>query len=68
MHLAGALGRPTLLPFWPDWRWMLARDDSRWYPSLRLFRQGAPGDWDGVIARLCEEATTFSAAQQPRSE
>jgi len=70
VHLAGALGRPTfvLLPFWPDWRWMLDRDDSLWYPTLRLFRQGAPGNWDGVIARVREAAATFSAAQQPRSE
>ena len=53
-HLAGALGRPTwiLVPFWPDWRWMLGRDDSPWYPTVRLFRQSAPGDWDGVIARI----------------
>jgi tetratricopeptide (TPR) repeat protein len=54
-HLAGALRRPvwTLLPFSPDWRWMLGRDDSPWYPSMRLFRQSAIGDWDGVIARVC---------------
>jgi hypothetical protein len=50
-HLAGALGRPiwTLLSFVPDWRWMLGRDDSPWYPTMRLFRQSAPGDWKGVI-------------------
>jgi Tfp pilus assembly protein PilF len=53
-HLAGALGVPTLLllPFSPDWRWMLGRDDSPWYPSMRLYRQSAPGDWDGVIRRM----------------
>lgn len=53
-HVAGALGRPTwlLLKFAPDWRWMVDRDDSPWYPSLRLFRQSAPGDWDGVLARV----------------
>lgn len=50
-HLAGALGRPvwTLLPFWPDWRWGLEREDCNWYPTMRLFRQRSPGDWDGVV-------------------
>ena len=53
-HLAGALGRPTwvALKFSPDWRWMMNRDDSPWYPSMRLFRQTAPGDWDGVFDRM----------------
>ena len=52
-HLAGALGVPvwTLLHSDPDWRWMEARDDSPWYPSMRLLRQERAGDWDGVIAR-----------------
>ena len=55
-HLAGALGRPTfvLVPFCPDWRWMLARADSPWYPSLRLFRQPVAGDWESVIARVAD--------------
>jgi hypothetical protein len=53
-HLAGALGRPAwvLLPFAPDWRWLLAREDTPWYPTLRLFRQSAPGDWSAVIQRV----------------
>jgi tetratricopeptide (TPR) repeat protein len=53
-HVAGALGRPTyvLLPFQPDWRWMLDRETSPWYPALRLFRQSAIGDWTSVIARV----------------
>jgi hypothetical protein len=55
-HLAGALGKPvwTLLPARADWRWMLDRDDSPWYPTMRLFRQAAPGDWRPVIARIVE--------------
>jgi hypothetical protein len=53
-HLAGGLGKPvwTLLPFAPDWRWMLERDDSPWYASMRLFRQTEPGNWSAVVARV----------------
>ena len=49
-HLAGALGRPvwTLLPFVPDWRWGLGREDTPWYSTMRLFRQKTAGDWDEV--------------------
>jgi tetratricopeptide (TPR) repeat protein len=52
VHVAGALGRPALvlLPYAADWRWLRERDDSPWYPSLRLLRQRAPGDWHSVIA------------------
>jgi hypothetical protein len=53
-HLAGALGLPvwTLLPHDADWRWMEERDDSPWYPTMRLFRQRTPNDWAPVIAEL----------------
>lgn len=53
-HLAGGLGKPVwlLLAFAADYRWLLEREDSPWYPSLRLFRQAGFGDWDPVLARL----------------
>ncbi len=55
-HLAGALGKPVwiLLPFSPDWRWLLGRDDSPWYPSARLFRQERTGDWRAPLVRIRE--------------
>jgi tetratricopeptide (TPR) repeat protein len=56
-HLAGAIRKPVwlLLPFAPDWRWMLARPDSPWYPTMRIFRQPVPGDWHSVIADVSRE-------------
>jgi len=55
-HLAGALGKEVwlLLPAVPDWRWMLTGDRCPWYPSMRLFRQHQPGDWDGVVGRVAD--------------
>jgi tetratricopeptide (TPR) repeat protein len=53
-HLAGAMGRPVwvLVPFAPDWRWMLDGESTPWYPTARVFRQSALADWDAVIARV----------------
>jgi ADP-heptose:LPS heptosyltransferase len=53
-HLAGALAKPVwvLLPYYPDWRWLLERDDSPWYPTARLFRQDETRGWDSVLGRL----------------
>ncbi len=58
-HLAGALGKPVwiLLPTGADYRWLLDRNDSPWYPSARLFRQQARGDWAGIVTELKQEIT-----------
>ena len=56
-HLAGALGRPVwvVLKTSAEWRWGLDRDESPWYPTMRLFRQSSPGDWLEVFARVGEK-------------
>jgi len=53
-HLAGALARPVWLlnRYESEWRWMLTRTDSPWYPTMRIFRQPAPGAWDRVIEQV----------------
>jgi hypothetical protein len=53
-HLAGSQGKSTwlLLPFIPDWRWMLEREDSPWYPSVKIYRQASMGDWDSVLQKV----------------
>jgi len=61
-HLAGALGQAVwvLLPYGPDWRWMLGRDDSPWYPGAKLFRQAEPGDWSAPIREIRRKIVDFS--------
>lgn len=60
-HLAGALGRPvwTLLPFAADWRWGIQGEHTPWYPTMRLFRQPAAGDWNTVLQRVEEALASF---------
>jgi ADP-heptose:LPS heptosyltransferase len=64
-HLAGALGCSTwiLLPYTPDFRWLLDRDDSPWYPAVRLFRQTKTGDYASVLDRVRSELLTLTAAR-----
>lgn len=65
-HIAGALGVPTLLllPFVPDWRWQLVREDSPWYASVRLIRQPSPGDWGSVVDRVHRELSAGGHASR----
>jgi Tfp pilus assembly protein PilF len=69
VHLAGALGRPVwaLLPFSPDFRWLLGREDSPWYPTARLFRQPRFGDWESVLARAKDALEALGQASRPRA-
>lgn len=66
-HLAGALGVPLwlALPFSPDWRWLTDRDDSPWYPTARLFRQPAPGDWPSVAGHMAAELAALAQRFRP---
>jgi hypothetical protein len=66
-HLAGALGVPvwTLLPVEADWRWMDGRDDSPWYPTMRLFRQGRGEDWGRVIRRVAAALSRRATGARP---
>jgi hypothetical protein len=65
-HVAGALGKPmwVLLPFIPDWRWLLDREDNPWYPTARLFRQTMRDDWMSVVARVEQELRSFAGYQR----
>jgi ADP-heptose:LPS heptosyltransferase len=60
-HLAGALGKPTwlLLAEPAEWRWMLKRNDSPWYPTMRLYRQPRPGDWETVVRDVAAALATW---------
>jgi tetratricopeptide (TPR) repeat protein len=66
-HLAGALGVPVwvALAYQPDWRWMLDRQDSPWYPTMRLFRQSRPGDWGEVFQRITDAVASVAADGRP---
>jgi hypothetical protein len=68
LHVAGALARPVwaLVSWIPDWKWMLDREDSPWYPTARLFRQPAYRDWETPIRRVAEELRQLVAAREAR--
>ncbi|WP_334535668.1 tetratricopeptide repeat protein [Bradyrhizobium sp. AZCC 2230] len=70
VHLTGALGVPvwTMLPFNPDWRWLLNRDDSPWYQSMKLFRQPKRGDWAGVVENVRRELGALVSAWRQGQE
>jgi len=65
-HLAGAMGKPVwlLLPFVPDWRWLLDREDSPWYPTIRIFRQHRAGDWQAVVQNVVEQLQEFVRSRE----
>jgi ADP-heptose:LPS heptosyltransferase len=69
VHLAGALGKPVWLlnRFDTCWRWLLGRDDSPWYPTLRQFRQPSAGDWQGVMERVRAALTAEAAELQSKA-
>jgi tetratricopeptide (TPR) repeat protein len=68
-HLAGAMAKPvwTMLPYQADWRWLEVRDDSPWYPTMRLFRQKTCGQWDEVIQRVAVALANFEPERRPMS-
>ena len=65
-HLAGAMGKPVwiLLPHLSDWRWMQQMETTPWYPTARLFRQSAPGDWDEVLERVIGQLSELRAVER----
>lgn len=66
-HLAAAMGRPVwlLLPFSPDWRWVAGRNDSPWYPTMRLFRQSSAGQWGAPLQLVRQELLAWTASHVP---
>jgi len=66
LHLAGAMAKPVwaVLPFSPDWRWMLDRPDTPWYPTMKLFRQQQYGHWDDVFHRVSRELMTWAGRRK----
>jgi ADP-heptose:LPS heptosyltransferase len=66
-HLAGALGRQVrvLLPLIPDWRWLLTRADSPWYPTAKLYRQKERGQWSAPVQALVDDVATAARAASP---
>lgn len=68
-HLAGALGKPVwvLLPLGNDWRWVDERDDSVWYPTMRVFRQSADGSWNRALSRVADAMAAMAAGKRGRS-
>lgn len=66
VHLAGALGKPVwlMLPFDPDWRWLLGREDSPWYPTMRLFRQKEPRNWPEAVERAAADLRRLIAGDR----
>jgi hypothetical protein len=68
-HLAGALATPTwtLIPYCPDWRWMMGRTDTPWYPTMRLFRQPEPANWAAVIGLAAAELAKHGEQSRARN-
>jgi Tfp pilus assembly protein PilF len=68
-HLAGALGKPVwiMVPYNPDWRWLLKREDSPWYPSARIFRQTQFGNWQGIVEEVAERIDEWARGANPQA-
>ena len=69
-HLAAALGVNAwvALSLWPEWRWFLNRQDSPWYPTMRLFRQSRPGDWAEVFERMASQLALVASGRSRQAD